>query len=340
MTPKEIIQIKKLLGLQKNIVITTHHNPDGDAIGSSLGLYNFLIRKGYKADVITPNNYPEFLHWLPGNDKVIIYKDNTGRADELINSAGTIFCLDYNALNRVGDMGSVIKKSDAVKILIDHHPQPDDFADYKLVDTSACSAAELVYEFIELLNEKHVMNKDAINCIYTGIMTDTGAFRFGTVSSKTHKVVSVLIELGADRELIHGLIYNNFTQDRMRLLGYCLNEKLKVFPQYGASMISLSIKELERYNFKKGDSEGFVNYALAIKNVRLAAFIVERDDIVKLSFRSTGDFSVDEFARKHFAGGGHSKAAGGESKLSLEETIEKFISILPQYKDELLLCQE
>ena len=335
MTVNNIIKSKELLSSPKNIVITTHRNPDGDAMGSSLGLYHFLLLKNHIVNVVTPTAYPAFLHWMPGDDQVIDHTAEKARAEELITNADVIFCLDFNALSRTYGLNTIIEKSKAVKILIDHHPQPEDFTDYTLSDVNACSTAELIFEFISMLDEQHSINKDIAICLFTGIMTDTGSFSHASTTAKAHEIAAALIKAGADNGKIHDQVYHSNSEDRIRFLGYCLSEKLKVLPEYKTAYISINKEELEKYNYKRGDTEGLVNYATTINNICFSALFVERGNIIKMSFRSTNKFSVNEFARKYFNGGGHTNAAGGESRKSLDETVNKFIEVLPQYKDKL-----
>ena len=332
MNLKQVIEIKELLSEPQNIVIVTHWSPDGDAMGSSLGLYNYLLKKKHKVTVITPNDYPAFLFWLPGNKRVIDFTVNTKAAKKAVAKANVVFCLDFNSLKRIDDLGDEVAKSKAIKCVIDHHLQPEDFADYLFSDIKACSTCELIFDFIELMGDKKLINKDISNCLYTGIMTDTGSFRFPSTTAKTHHIIAELVEAGAENAAIHSRIYDDNTEDKLRLLGFCLAEKLTVLKEYGTAFFSLRDDELKRFNYKKGDTEGIVNYALSIEGIHFSAFFVERDDEIKTSFRSVGKFNVNLFARKHFNGGGHANAAGGMSDLSLDETIIKFISLLPEYK--------
>ncbi|MES2593200.1 MAG: DHH family phosphoesterase [Bacteroidota bacterium] len=337
MNAKQVKEVKTLLSTPKNIVIVTHWSPDGDAMGSSLGLYNYLIQKKHKVTVIAPNEYPSFLFWLPGNKKVVDFTADPKVAKAAVAKANIVFCLDFNSLKRINALGDEVGKSKALKFIIDHHLQPDDFADYMLHDVKACSTCELIYDFIELLEDKKCLNKDIANCLYTGIMTDTGSFRFPSTTSKTHRIIAELIECGAENAAIHGKIYDDNTEDKLRLLGYCLSEKLTVFKEYHTAFFNLRGDELRRYNYRKGDTEGLVNYALSIEGICFAAFFVERNGIVKTSFRSKGSFNVNVFARKHFNGGGHANAAGGMSELTLDESIIKFVSLLAENKEELSL---
>ncbi len=335
MNAKQIKEAKALLSKPKNIVIITHWSPDGDAMGSSLGLYNYLIQLDHKVNVITPNDYPSFLFWLPGNKKVTDFSKNTKSGKSLLAKADIIFCLDFNSLKRIDMVGNEVAKSSAVKFMIDHHQQPDDFADYMLHNVQACSTCELVFEFMQLMGHKKLMNKDIGNCLYTGIMTDTGSFRFPSTTAKTHYIVASLIEAGAENAEIHNRIYDGNSEGKLKLLGFSLSEKLVVLKEFKTAFFHLTESELLKYNYQKGDTEGVVNYALSIEGIRFAAFLVERDGIVKISFRSRGSFDVNMFARKHFSGGGHKNAAGGMSALGLKKTIQMFETLLPEYKTQL-----
>jgi bifunctional oligoribonuclease and PAP phosphatase NrnA len=326
-----------LLAHPQRIVITTHHKPDGDAMGSSLGLYNYLIQQGHHAKVITPTDYPQFLNWMPGNGDVIIYTDNTAEADTLIADADMIFCLDFNALGRINEMGEKVGASSAYKIMIDHHLEPQDFDDYRYWDINACATAQLVYTFIvEVLGHKELVNADVASCLYTGIMTDSASFRLPNTTSAVHRIVADLIDAGAPNARIHELVYNDSTESRLRFLGHCLANKLEVFNEYNTALITVTADELKKYDVITGDTEGIVNYALSISNVRLAAFMVERNDKVKLSLRSKGDFPANEICKKYFSGGGHRNAAGGVSTDSLQEVVNQFKLILPKYKNLLI----
>ncbi|MBL7888640.1 MAG: DHH family phosphoesterase [Bacteroidia bacterium] len=335
MNAKQVKEVKSLLAKPKHIVIVTHWSPDGDAMGSSLGLYNYLIQKDHKVTVITPNDYPAFLSWMPGDKKVIDFSKKAATAKKLVAQAELIFCLDFNSLKRIDKLGDEVAKSKAIKFIIDHHLQPEDFAKYMLHNVGACSTCELIYEFISLMGDKKLLNKDIANCLYTGIMTDTGSFRFPSTTTKTHAIIADLMKAGAENSEIHNRIYDGNTVDKIKLLGYCLGEKLTVMKELNTAYFSLTDKELKKFNYKKGDTEGVVNYALSIEGIKFAAFFVERDGIIKTSFRSKGSFNVNLFARAHFEGGGHANAAGGMSPLSMKDTLKKFVSIVPTYKKEL-----
>jgi phosphoesterase RecJ-like protein len=329
--------IKVLLNTPKNIVIVPHKNPDGDAMGSTLGLFHYLKSYSHNAVVIAPNDYPDFLKWLPGDDTVLKFESQQDVCKTHIDKADLIFTLDFNALHRAGSLlGDVLETSNATKLMIDHHQQPDDYATYTYSDVSMSSTCEMVYNFIEMLGDTDKINATIATCLYVGIMTDTGSFRFAATTSRTHQVIGHLIDKGADNSQIHNNIYDTNSYSRLQLLGRAL-QNLKVIPELRTAYITLSQAELDKFKFKKGDTEGFVNYALSLEGIILAAIFIEskQDDIIKISLRSKGEFSVNEFSRAHFNGGGHTNAAGGRCETDMTSTIDKFISILPQYKQEL-----
>ena len=329
----ELAALKELLIQPKQIVITTHHKPDGDAMGSSLGLYNYLIQKGHKVRVIVPTDYPMFLHWLPNNPDVIIFTDNLEESKEYVAKADIIFCLDFNWLSRINELGEFVREAKAPKVMIDHHLEPEGFDDYRLWNINACATAQLIYEFIvKIMGEREFLNKDVATCLYTGIMTDSGSFRFPNTTAEVHRIVADLISCGAENARIHQLVYDNSSENRLRFLGHCLLNKLEIFREYNAALITVSKEELIQYRLTTGDTEGVVNYALSINGIKLAALIVERNDRVKLSMRSTGDFPANEICKKYFSGGGHRNAAGGFSDEKIEAVVSKFKTILPEYK--------
>lgn len=333
-----LTQLKSLLATPQKIVITTHHKPDGDAMGSSLGLYGYLIQKGHHVKVVTPTDYPVFLHWMPNNADVLIFTEEQEKVAKLVEEAALIFCLDFNTLSRINELGELVRAASAKKVMIDHHLDPEDFDDYRHWDINACAAAQLVYDFIvnQLEDEKGI-NKDVASCLYTGIMTDSASFRFPLATSNVYRIAANLIDAGAEHWKIHQLVYDNASEDRLRFLGYCLSNKLQVFHEYNTAIITVTKEELAKYHSATGDTEGVVNYALSINGIRLAALIIERTDKVKLSLRSTGDFPANEICKKYFNGGGHRNAAGGASDKSLREVIEEFKSILPVYKSQLIV---
>lgn len=332
MNKQDITSIKQLLSTKKKIVIVPHKNPDGDAIGSTLGLYHYLLKGHHQVNVLTPNDYPKFLKWIPGNDTVLKHDTQTEICEDLINDADIIFTLDFNAFHRTGNMGTVLENSHAIKIMIDHHQAPDDYAKYTYSDVSMSSTCEMVYHFIDMLGDSDSIDSKIATCLYVGIMTDTGSFRFSSTTSVTHNIVAKLIEKGANNAEIHNNVYDTNSYQGLQLLG-CALTNLRVIPESRAAYITLSQDELQKYDYKKGDTEGVVNYGLSIDRVVLAAIFIEdkNEGIIKISLRSKGNFSVNEMSRAHFEGGGHTNAAGGKSHLSLEKTVEKFISILPSY---------
>ena len=335
---QDLSPLKDLLASPRHIVITTHHKPDGDAMGSSLGLYNYLAQKGHHVRVVSPSDYPIFLHWLPNNSEVVIFTENVEEGTRLVNNAEIIFCLDFNALARINELGEVVRNSSAKKVMIDHHLEPEGFDDYRHWTINACATAQLVYDFIvNVMGDAGFVNKDVATCLYTGIMTDSGSFRFPSTTPQVHHIVADLIARGAENSKIHQLVYDNFSENRLRFLGHCLLHNLEVYPEYNTALISVSKDLLQQYDISTGDTEGLVNYALTINGIRLAALIIERPDMVKLSLRSTGEFPANEICKKYFNGGGHRNAAGGNSAGTLEEVVARFKSILPEYKSLLLI---
>ena len=333
MNTQDITNIKQLLASKKKIVIVPHKNPDGDAIGSTLGLYHYLLKGNHQINVISPNDYPNFLKWIPGERTILKHDSQTKICDELIEAADIIFTLDFNALHRTGNMETVLAESNAIKIMIDHHQAPDAYATYVFSDVSMSSTCEMVYHFIDMLGDANQIDANIATCLYVGIMTDTGSFRFSSTSNKTHQIIAHLIEKGANNAKIHNQVFDTNSYQSLQLLG-CALSNLKVIPESRTAYITLSQEELNRYDYKKGDTEGIVNYGLSIENTILAAIFIEdkQEGIIKISLRSKGTFSVNDMARTHFNGGGHINAAGGKSFLSLKDTVEKFISILPSYK--------
>jgi phosphoesterase RecJ-like protein len=333
MTKDDIYNLKQLLSTPKHIVIVPHKNPDGDAIGSTLGLYHYLKKQHHHVIAIAPNDYPNFLKWMPAESDILKYDSNTEKANEWIEKADLIFTLDFNALNRIGDMEVPVTHSKAIKIMIDHHPQPDNYAVYAYSDEKMSSTSEMIFNLIEMLGGVDHIDSNIATCLYTGIMTDTGSFKFSCTTTRTHEIIGTLIAKGANNAQIHNNVYDTFSYNQLQLLG-CALKNLNVLPEYKTAYLTLSQEELNTFNFKKGDTEGFVNYGLALESIVFSVIFIEnqQDNIVKISLRSKGNFSVNEFARAHFEGGGHINAAGGKSDLNLRDTIEKFISILPSYK--------
>lgn len=333
---QKLALFNEFLSSPKQIVITTHQNPDADALGSSLGLSAYLNKKGHFTTVITPTDYPDFLRWMSGETEVINFEsDQNSLAKELIANADMIFCLDFSALNRIKGMEGFVKQSAAKKVLIDHHQQPENFADFVFWNERAAATCELIYELIEKLDDKHLIDIPTAECLYAGLVTDTGSFRFDSTSEEVHRIAGELISIGIHPNSIHRKIFDSNTFDRMKFLGFVLGEKLTYLPEYNVVYMAISKEELSRFSSKNGDTEGVVNYGLSIKGTVMAAIFTEKEDMIRVSLRSVDDFSVSEFSRTHFNGGGHKNAAGGRSHESLEKTVEKFLSLLPKYKEEL-----
>ncbi|MDY0779857.1 bifunctional oligoribonuclease/PAP phosphatase NrnA [Tenacibaculum sp. IB213877] len=333
---KNIEELKNYLQTSRNIVVIGHRNPDGDAVGSTLALKHYLDKKGHTAQVLMPNEYPDFLHWIPGSETVYRFDRQNNQCVKALEKSEIIFLLDFNALHRVGsDMENTLKVYENDFALIDHHQQPDEFT-YMYSDTSMSSTCEMVYNFIEMMGDVDLIDKNIATCLYTGIMTDTGSFRFRSTTSRTHHVVADLIDKGAENDRIHSNVYDANSYNRLLLLGQALSN-LQMLTEYKTAFITLSQAEKKQFNYEKGDTEGVVNYALSLKGIVFAAIFIEDEEqgIVKISFRSKGSFSVNQFARNYFDGGGHDNAAGGKSELSLEETVVKFKSLLPKYVKQL-----
>ena len=336
MNSEEIFMLKQALANNSNIVIVGHKNPDGDAIGSCLGLANFLKQLEHQVTVVMPNDFPEFLKWIPETQTIINYEQHRDRVKNCLSEANLVFTLDFNALNRTGDLAQELTATKANFILIDHHQEPDDYALVTYSDVGMSSTSEMVYHFIEFMGGLNLLNKEIATQLYVGIMTDTGSFRFPATTATTHRVIANLIEAGAPNSTIHQNVYDTNSPDRLKLLGVALNNMV-MLPNYKTAFITLSQEELNNNNFKKGDTEGFVNYALSMSGIVFALIFIEnkKEKIIKISLRSKGSFSVNEFSRNHFNGGGHLNAAGGRSIRTLSETVEYFMSILPRYNKEL-----
>lgn len=335
MTDEKINKAKSLIKNATKIVITTHRSPDGDAIGSSLAMYHYLQGLGKDVCVVVPNEYPDFLHWMEGDDTVVTYESQAVEARKLIREADLIFSLDYNILSRTYVMESALTKAKADFILIDHHQQPGDYPAVSFSDTSSCSTAQLVYDFIVKCGDKDKINIAMGEGIYCGIMTDSGSFRFDNVKPETHRIAADLIEKGLQHDEIHRKVYDTNSLDRLKLLGYALSNKLEVFPELHTALITLTAEELDRFNFQPGYTEGIVNYALSIKGIKFAIFGREGTKQIKISFRSKGNFNVNKFARAHFDGGGHNKAAGGVLFDTMDVFLEKIKKTIKEHKDEL-----
>ena len=342
MNKNDIKEIKQLLSEPKNIVIVPHRNPDGDAMGASLAMYHYLKDKGHTATVVSPNDYPNFLKWLPGSKDAYKFDMQNRQSKGAIDTAEIIFLLDFNALHRVGDdMEKTLEQFVGTFMMIDHHQQPDKIAKYLYSDVSICSTCQMVYQFFEMLDDVDSITPEIATCLYVGIMTDTGSFKFSSTTSKTHRVIADLIDKGAENDRIHNNVYDTNSYGRLQLLGRALSNMV-IVDKLKTAYITLSQSDLDEFNYEKGDTEGVVNYALSVEGVIFAAIFIEDVDqqIIKMSFRSKGSFSVNKFAREHFNGGGHDNAAGGRATISLDSTVSKFLSILPNYKKDLLNSYE
>ena len=319
----------------KQIVITSHHNPDGDAIGSMLGLYHVLKCMGYDATMISPNGFPDFLSWIEGSSLIHNFSRSKKKLSKIIQEAGIVFSLDYNGFARLEEMGEVVAQCSAKKIMIDHHPNPEKTFDVSISNVNVSSTAELVYEVSCLLCGSKTINIDSATSIYVGIMTDTGSFSYGCSRPRTFEIVAQLIAKGVDIESAQQRVYNNFSEGRMRLLGFALSSKMKVFPEFRSAYISLTRNELNQFSYAIGDTEGLVNYPLSIKGIVFSAMFVENEGFVKVSLRSRGTFPANLVSQKHYQGGGHKNAAGGKSFHSIAETEDNFLKILEEYRNEL-----
>jgi phosphoesterase RecJ-like protein len=333
MNIQDIQAIQLLLSTPKKIAIIPHRGPDGDAMGSTLAAYHFLLKNNHFPTVISPNDFPDFLAWMPASETVKIYEKDKENCTKILEEAELIFTLDFNALHRVGEMEQVLEKLTAPFIMIDHHQKPDDYATYTYSDVAFGSTCEMVYNFISFLDKKQDLDKTIATCIYTGILTDSGSFRFPKTTGTTHRIVAELIDLGVENTLIPALLFDNSSYNRLQLLGRAL-QNMKVMMDHKTSYTTLTQEELNSFDYIKGDTEGIVNYGLSIKGIVFTAIFIENKEegIIKISFRSQGSFDVNQFARDHFQGGGHSNAAGGKSEVSMEETINKFESLVQNLK--------
>jgi phosphoesterase RecJ-like protein len=317
-----------LLKEPKKVFITTHHKPDGDAIGSMLGLYHYLTAKGHYVTAVAPSEVPDFLKWMPACEKVINFEGQSDAAKTALKSADVIFGLDFNDFNRTKHLEQLMTESAAPKIMLDHHLLPKDQWNYGISQPEKSSTCEVVYDFINLNGDNAIIDKNMAACLYVGVMTDTGSFKFPATTASVHLMVGDLLTRGIDHTRIHEDVYDSWSEGRMRFLGYVLIEKMEVFRKYNAALITLSRKDMNLFNVQNGDTEGLVNYPLSIAGINFATLITERSDEVKLSFRSKGSFDVSRFARLYFDGGGHFNASGGRSKMSFDETILHFKKIL------------
>lgn len=324
-----------LLTTVKRSVMIPHINPDGDALGSAFGLNRIMQNAGIESVVISPGDYPSNLNWLTKNAKILIYENNKKVCEKLINEADVLFFLDFNDPKRLGKLADYIGKISKPIVLIDHHPDPEIKADFIFSDIAVSSTAELAYDFLEETGLIRYLDKDSSESLLSGIIADTGSFSHNASRPGMYRIAGKLIEMGADKERISDFLFNNFSEKRMRLLGYCLAQKMEIFPKEHAALIWLSKEELKEFDFHPGDTEGFVNYPLSISGIIFSAFFMEMSDLVKISFRSKGNFATNEFSAAHFNGGGHRNASGGEIKVPMAEALNLFRRKLPMYSDQL-----
>lgn len=318
------------------IVITMHQKPDADAMGSALGLYHFLLQGGHTVSVISPTNWAAFLNWMPACNTVLDYERDTEKADALVQAAEYIFCLDFNVLSRTKKMEAVLSNATGMRVLIDHHqePQVDKFS-FGISNTEKSSTAEMVYDFICGSGLTERINLPVAECIYAGVMADTGSFRFPYTSSNVHRMVADLKDRGLNHTAIHQALFDNFSENRLRFIGHVLVNRMEVFYEYNTALIAIPAQDLVKFDIKTGDTEGLVNYPLSIEGIRLAAIIIDRGEERKCSFRSKGNFDVNTFGRKYFSGGGHFNAAGGQSREPFDQVVKDFVSAMKENRKEL-----
>jgi bifunctional oligoribonuclease and PAP phosphatase NrnA len=328
-------KVKQLLFKNCRVAILTHTNPDGDAIGSALALYHYLKIKGIECSIVISDIYPDFLAWMPDVNEIRIFENDPTLTTKLINEADLLICLDFNSPDRLDEMQDIFVKASATKLLIDHHIDRGKFCDFQYSRIETSSTAELVYDFIEELGDINLLDQKIATCLYVGIMTDTGSFSYACNYERTFLVTAGLLKIGIDVEYIHRMVYDTYSENRVRLLGYCLSEKLQVIDEFGTAYIALSREELDRFGFKTGDTEGVVNFTLGIKGVVLGALLTERNNKIKISLRSKGSLDVNHMAKEYFNGGGHRNAAGGDLYCTFDEAVAFFKSIIPVYAEEL-----
>jgi phosphoesterase RecJ-like protein len=326
-----IAKAEALLHESEKIAIIPHSGPDGDAIGSSLALYQYLKKKGKMPKIVSPSAYPVFLNWLPKNSEVMIYTNGKKAAEEYLKSSDLVFIVDHNSFKRSGDLEKILQDLPAKKIMIDHHPEPEQIVDVMFSDTSMCATCELMYEFIEALGDENLIDTHIAECLYTGIVTDTGGLSYNSSNPRTYQIVGDLLARGIDKSKIHSNVYDNFSTDRMKLLGHCLDRGLEVLPEFQTAIITLTKEDLLKFNYKDGDTEGFVNYPLSIQGMLVSVIFIEKEDMVKISFRSKGNVPINAVAAEYFNGGGHMNAAGGRTTDQLKDAIAKFKEVLPAF---------
>ena len=334
----EVDHVEKWFERAEKIVIVSHVSPDGDAIGSSLGLYHFLTSQEKTVNVIVPNAFPEFLHWMPGAKEVIVYDKYKEYADKLINEADVLCCLDFNVLSRIDNMEEVVRNTPARKMMVDHHLYPGDFCRITISHPEISSTSELVFRLICQLGNFSDITKEGAECIYTGMMTDTGGFTYNSNDREIYYIISELLSKGIDKDEIYRKVFNTHSEGRLRLMGYVLYDKMQVFPEFNSALIWLDASEQKRFQYKKGDTEGFVNIPLSIKDVRFSVFLREDTEkkMIKVSLRSVGTFPCNKVAAEFFNGGGHLNASGAEFYGPMEEAINQYKQALVKYQDLLM----
>ena len=325
-----LTRLKDLLDQPRRLAIVTHFNPDGDAIGTSLGLMAVLRKWGHTVQVVLPNTAPAFLNWLPGIGEVIAFDRDPEGAVRSLNEAELLFCLDFNRMDRVGGLQEPLRALRIPRVLIDHHQDPDPSFEYLFSDTTACATCQMVYDLLVAMGRSGSIDEDAATCLYTGLVTDSGSFRFRSTTPHTMRVAGDLMDHGVNIERVHQAIMDDNSVERLRLLGFMLSQRMEVLPESHTTIITLSRADLEKHHNRPGDTEGFVNYGLSVRGVKLSAFFVERPDMVKVSLRSKGDLAVDRFLKEHFNGGGHANAAGGHTSETLDQAVARFKTLLPQ----------
>lgn len=337
---KPIEDLLPILAQPKKIIITHHYNADADALGSSLGLCHYLRLKGHDCKVVSPNVMPEFIMWMPDALNVLLFDKQENESIEAINNADILFSLDYNHFSRTKKLESTLRESPGIKVMIDHHLFPDTIFDFGISLPEKSSTCEMIYDFINLNQDNELINMDIAKCLYAGVMTDTGSFKFACTTASVHYMIADLMTKGLETTPIHQAVFDTYEERRLRFLGYVLSEKLILIPECHASIIAISRQELNKFHISTGDTEGIVNYPLSLKNVLFSIFISEREEEIRMSFRSKGNYNVNEFARENFQGGGHANAAGGKSEISLSDTVEKLKTLINQNKNTLQQCYQ
>lgn len=329
---KDIQSVFSSIAAADSIVITMHQKPDPDAMGSALGLFHFFKSAGFNAQVISPTNWADFLDWMPGVNEVIDYESKREQANQIVEQADWIFCLDFNNMSRTKSMEQVLLTSNAKKVLIDHHREPQsDVFEFGISDISKSSTSEMIFDFIVSTGKTELMSKETAQCIYAGVMADTGSFRFASTTASVHLMVAHLKGYGIEHAKIHSAIYDNFQENRLRFIGHVLTYRMEILYEFNTALIAIPKSDTQKFHIKTGDTEGLVNYPLSIQGIEMAALLIDRDDERKWSFRSKQSFDCNSFARKYFNGGGHYNASGGRSVESLEENIAQFKKVLKEF---------